>query len=230
MERDLEELEERLGYIFREGRHLHDALTHRSYLSDHPEALSNERLEFLGDAVLQLAVTHFLFDRFPDLPEGDMAKVRAAVVNASTLATLADALGLGSRLLLGRGEEITGGRSKDSILADAMEAVLGAVYLDAGFEEARRVVLALLEDEIVERAARPGQRDYKTRLQEVLAKDGKQPVYQVLGEGPDHRRSFTATVSVEGDVLGAGTGRSKKQAEQRAAQEGLRRLDGGDRA
>ena len=218
-------LEESLHHRFEDRELLRRALVHRSYLSDYPQEHSNERLEFLGDAVLQLAVTGFIFDRFPDLHEGDMAKVRAGVVNALTLADLAESLGIGEYLLLGRGEEATGGRVKASLLADALEALLGAVYLDSGFETARHITLELLGDEITERASEPGWRDYKTRLQEVLAKQGRRPYYRITGDGPDHLRSFTASVEVDGEELGRGSGRSKKRAEQRAAEEALRKME-----
>ncbi|MDP8959624.1 MAG: ribonuclease III [Actinomycetota bacterium] len=220
----LASLEEPLGYRFSDRSRLRQALVHRSYLSEHEGEESNERLEFLGDAVLQLAVTDFLFDRFPQLPEGDMAKVRAGVVNAVTLAALAERLGVGEHLLLGKGEEATGGRVKDSILADAMEAVLGAVYLDSGYERVRQVILDLVGREVAQRVLQPGWRDYKTRLQEVLAKQGLRPVYQSRAEGPEHLRSFTASVAADGRELGRGLGPSKKRAEQRAAEEALRKL------
>lgn len=209
--------EQALGHVFAEPAILQQALTHSSFASEHPGAGFNERFEFLGDAVLQLAVTEFLFAAYPDLPEGEMAKVRAGSVSRAELSEVARELRLGSYLRLGRGEEASGGRDKDSILADAMEAVLAAVHLDAGFPTARTVILDLWEDRVRARASAPGQRDFKTRLQEALAARGQMPEYQVNGVGPDHARRFTAVVFIDGVESGVGTGRSKKEAQQEAA-------------
>ncbi len=180
--------------------------------------MSNERLEFLGDAVLGLVVTDHLFLTYPDLPEGELAKVRASLVNSEALAEVASELDLGSFLLLGKGEAASGGREKPSILADAMEAVLGAVYLDGGWPAAAELVMMLLGDRIESAAAGPGGQDYKTRLQELAARKFEQlPRYEVEDEGPDHAKRFYATVFLAGERRGAGEGRSKKQAEQGAA-------------
>jgi ribonuclease-3 len=214
-------IEERLGHAFRDPRLLVHSLTHRSLESEQPDQPSNERLEFLGDAVLQLVVTDFLYAEYPHLPEGEMAKVRAACVNRTELARIARRIQLGSDIRLGKGEEATGGREKSSILADALEAVLAAVYLDGGIVSARGVVLNHWQDLIREKATSPGRLDYKTRLQEVLAAQARVPAYDVEGEGPDHARVFSATVAVDGQVIGNGTGRSKKEAQQSAASEAL---------
>ena len=214
-------IEERLGHAFRDPRLLVHSLTHRSLESEQPDQPSNERLEFLGDAVLQLVVTDFLYAEYPHLPEGEMAKVRAACVNRTELARIARRIQLGSDIRLGKGEEATGGREKSSILADALEAVLAAVYLDGGIVSARGVVLNHWQDLIREKATSPGRLDYKTRLQEVLAAQARVPAYEVEGEGPDHARVFSATVAVDGQVIGNGTGRSKKEAQQSAASEAL---------
>lgn len=214
-----------LGHRFRDRTLLEEALSHRSYCSEHPGAASNERLEFLGDSVLGLVVTRYVYDRYPEQPEGQLAKVRAAVVNAATLAELAIEVELGRVLLLGRGEDASGGRAKASILADAMEAVIAAVYLDADFATAETVVLRLLEERIVEEAVGPGGRDYKTRLQELAAQRFDQvPRYQVHDEGPDHAKWFHATVRLAGEVRGTGEGRSKKLAQQAAARAAWRDL------
>ena len=220
-------LEQRIGHTFAEPRLLRLALTHRSVSAENPAREDNERLEFLGDAVLQLVVTDLLYASYPQLPEGQLAKVRAAVVSRPTLAEIARSIELGEFVELAPGEERTGGREKDSILADSLEAILGAVYLDAGLERARAVVHAFWQDPVAERAKDPGVKDYKTRLQEVLARDSKRPDYEVEGEGPDHDRRFAATVSVEGSVLGSGSGKSKKAAEQSAAAEALETLSRG---
>ena len=194
------------------------ALTHRSWCAEHPGDESNERLEFLGDAVLGVVVTDHLFSAFPDLPEGQLAKARAAVVSSNTLAEVGRELRVGLDLRLGKGEDASGGREKASILADAVEAVLGAMYLDGGVEPVRRLVLEQLSERIDQAAERPGDKDYKTRLQEVAAHDGvTPPVYALTESGPDHHKRFHATVAVGGERLGAGTGTSKKEAEQKAA-------------
>lgn len=209
-------LEEALGYTFLDRGLLERALTHRSYGPDD----SNERLEFLGDAVLEFVVTGHLYGSSA-LDEGMMTKVRVAVVSRPALVEVAGRLGVGEAVLLGSGEAEAGGRHKASILANTLEALLGAVYLDGGLEAARRVVLAHWASLIADQLGAPGRRDYKTRLQEVLARDGRAPQYVAEGEGPEHARVFFATVAVAGRVLGAGTGTSKKRAEQAAARHAL---------
>jgi len=222
---ELARLEEALGHTFADRAHLDAALVHRSYCAEHPDAQPNERLEFLGDAVLGLSVTDHIFDAYPNLPEGELAKLRASVVNAEILAALADEMDLGAALLLGKGEDASGGRAKPSILADAMEAVLAAVYLDGGWTAADALVLRLLGDEIREGASGPGGGDYKTRLQEVAAQRFDQlPRYQLRSDGPDHSKRFYATVMLRGEPYGEGEGRSKKQAEQAAARAAWQRL------
>ncbi len=201
------------------------ALTHRSYAFENGGLPSNERLEFLGDAVLGLVVTDALYRRHPDRAEGHLAKSRAGVVSAVALAEIARELDLGAALLLGNGEELTGGRDKASILADALEAVIGAVYLEHGFAVAARVVMSLTSDRLHTAAAHRTGTDWKTCLQEALAAAGRPgPDYQVTGTGPDHARHYTAEVLVDDDVLGVGTGPSKKQAEQSAAEQACARL------
>ncbi len=215
----VEALEATLGVHFTDRSFLMRSLAHRSWCSENGEEESNERLEFLGDSVLGLVVTHYVFEHFPHLPEGQLSEVRAGVVNAQVLAEVAqDDMNLGPHMLLGKGEDAAGGREKQSILADAFEAVIAAVYLDAGFETARDLVLRCLGDRIAEAAAGPGGRDYKTRLQEVTASLALgRPRYLVRDEGPDHAKHFYATVLVSEQPYGEGEGRSKKQAEQAAA-------------
>jgi len=211
-------LEGALGWAFVAPSHLEAALVHRSYCAEHPDAVSNERLEFLGDAVLGLAVTDHVYATYPELPEGELAKLRASVVNAEVLAEVAVTIGVGPALALGKGEDASGGRAKPSILADAMEAVIAAVYLDGGWDAARALVLRLLGDRIEEGAEGPGGSDFKTRLQEYSTRQFDQlPRYQVRAEGPDHSKQFFATVTLRGTQYGEGQGRSKKQAEQAAA-------------
>ena len=200
-------------------------MVHRSWCAEFPGRESNERLEFLGDAVLGLVVTDHLFRTYPELFEGQLAQVRAAVVNADALATAAERLRLGEVLFLGRGEDASGGREKPSILSDAMEAVIGAVYLDGGWAPAAELVMRLLGEAVVEAAAGPGGHDFKTRLQELAAHEFDDlPRYEVVGEGPDHAKQFSATVFVRGESCGSGQGRSKKQAEQGAARAAWHRL------
>lgn len=195
-------------------------MAHRSWCAENPGNGSNERLEFLGDAVLGLVVTAHVYRLYPDLPEGHLAQVRASVVNSATLAETADELGLGEYLLLGKGEDASSGREKPTILADAMEAVIGAVYLDGGWSAAEDLVLRVLGERISDAAAVPGSGDYKTRLQEMAARTFEVlPRYEVVGTGPDHAKHFEATVVLAGRVVGEGSGRSKKQAEQAAARE-----------
>ena len=186
---------------------------------------SNERLEFLGDAVLGLIVADHSYRSYEDLAQGDLTDVRKAVVNSNTLAEVAAELRLGEAMLLGKGEDRAGGREKPSILADAMEAVIGAVYLDAGWEAAQGMVLRLLGERIERAAAGPGGQDFKSRLQELTARlYALAPSYEVSDEGPDHAKRFFATVSVDGEVAGRGEGRSKKQAEQEAARNAWEQL------
>jgi ribonuclease-3 len=194
------------------------ALTHRSYVAENADTESNERLEFLGDAVLGLAVTDHIHSAYPGLPEGQLAKLRASVVNTVTLAETSCQLGLGDGLLLGKGEEMSGGREKESILADSLEAVIGAIFVDSGWDECRGFVLDLMLDEISAAATRPGRSDYKTQLQELTAQQEMgSPSYRISGTGPDHDRRFTAVAVIEGRARGEGSGTSKKRAEQAAA-------------
>ena len=214
-----------LGWTFTDPTLLDRALTHRSYCSENNIEESNERFEFLGDSVLGFVVTTFVFDEYPALPEGELAKLRATVVSAEMLAEIANEIDLGAALRLGKGEDSSGGRAKPSILADAMEAVIAAVYLDGGLNAATQVVLAALESRIREQAIGPGGGDYKTRLQELAARRVDQlPRYQVRHEGPDHNKRFFATVLIGGNPFGADEGRSKKAAEQAAARVAWERL------
>ena len=220
--------EELLGWSFRDETLLAQALAHRSWCAEHPEDASNERFEFLGDAVLGIVVTDHIFRTYPHHQEGELAKVRASVVNAEVLAEVAAAIELGPCLRLGKGEDSSGGREKSSILADAMEAVIAAVYLDGGMEAAWDVVMRLFSERIVEAATGPGGDDYKTRLQELAAQHfDRLPRYQVRDEGPDHAKRFFATVLLGGEPYGYGEGGSKKQAEQAAARAAWERISAG---
>jgi ribonuclease III len=216
-------LQKELGYAFAHGDILLRALTHVSYARGQASG-HNETLEFLGDAVLDLAVSDLLMRRFPDRTEGDLSKMRAALVNSAALARKAARLDLGGSLRLGKGEERSGGRGKASILAGAFEALVGAIYWDGGYEAARRVIEKYFADEIGEKKL--GQDDYKTRLQEISQMlFHEPPVYKLVGEmGPDHEKRFVTEIIVGGKILGRGQGRSKKQAEQEAAGKALEGL------
>jgi ribonuclease-3 len=226
---DLAALEAVLGYVFRDRDHLEVALRHASWWNEHPGTAGgdNERLEFLGDAVLDLAVGHRLMVRFPHLREGELSVTRAQVVSEAGLAEVAAGLGLGAWLRLGKGEERSGGRTKRSILADAFEAVVAAVYLDGGYPVAAAMVDRLLAHRI-ETAEHDGFYDFKTRLQEVaLARLKLMPVYRTVGEmGPDHAKRFVVEVWIGDTMFARSDGSSKKAAEQNAAAAAAFRLDG----
>jgi len=221
-------LESALNYQFKDPNRLTDALRHSSYVNEQPDdgVASNERLEFLGDAVLNLAVSHLLMQRFPQLTEGELSRTRAHLVNETRLAAIARQIDLGPHLLLGKGEDLTDGREKNSILADAVEAVIAAIYLDGGFDAA----FAFIENQYSERLHTANRRrfesDYKSRLQErVQAVFHDVPRYRVIdSSGPDHDKTFTVRMSVAG-ITAEGDGKSKKSAEQEAARVGLDLLD-----
>lgn len=221
-------LEERIGYRMGDRSLLRSALTHKSYSNEQPGVTLpyNERLEFLGDAVLDLVVSDTLFQRYPYLSEGELTRVRAELVNERNLAPLGQRLELGRYLLLGRGEESSGGRGKASLLADALEALLGAIYRDGGLAAARKVVDGLLGEQIDLAVQDRAGTDYKTRLQERLQAEGcALPNYELIGaEGPDHQKSYLVEVRCGGDAIGTGRGRTKKAAQQQAARQALKRL------
>ena len=215
--------ERKLGYRFRDPALLETALAHGSYAHEFSRG-SNERLEFLGDAFLGCVVSRLLYEKFPHLSEGDLSRIRARVVSGESFAKCARALELGRRVRLGKGEERSGGREKDSVLADAFEALMGAVYLDAGFEEAFAIASGLLAETLGEGDFSP---DAKTRLQEISQsrRFGLVPSYRVVGEeGPEHEKRFAVEVTVSCDVEGKGRGGSKKEAERAAAQDALGKL------
>ncbi len=220
-------LESRIGYHFKQPRLLQTALTHSSYANERhsPDVVSYERLEFLGDSILGLTAAEFLYGYEPPLPEGRMTRLRAELVCEASLFKTASALGLGEFMRLGRGEEMTGGRERVSILADMVEAIIAAIYLDGGPEEAKRFIMTnvLAGAEIGE--DHPSA-DYKTALQEYLQRGGEVRIcYELVGEtGPDHQKCFTFSVSVDGKTIGEGSGRTKKEAEQMAARCALERL------
>ena len=220
-------IEEKISYRFRDPELLRQALTHSSYANERGWGRlgCNERLEFLGDSILGYFTAEYLYRGYPDKPEGEMTKLRAELVCETSLAKVAETLALGEALLLGRGEELGGGRGRPSITADAVEALLAAIYLDGGAEEARRFVYTFILSN-APRAAREGSHDFKTLLQELVQRDGAEsPLYRMTGEsGPDHCKVFSAEVLVDGRALGEGSGRSKKEAEQNAARDALEKL------
>lgn len=212
----LSELETAIGYRFADPVLLVGAMLHRSYVAEHPGPVSNERLEFLGDAVLGCVVADLSYRRFPHAPEGQLSDTRKRVVNAVTLAEVARGINLGAYLALGRGEDAGGGRDKQSILSDACEALIGAVHLDGGMPAAYGLVERLFGDRL--QIALYAPLDHKTALQELCSRLNRPaPVYELSSVGPDHDKEFTATVAVGGHKLGSGTGKSKKDAEQAAA-------------
>ena len=220
-------LEEKLGYAFRDTGLLENALTHSSYANENrgKSQGSNERLEFLGDSILGMVVADYLYRAHPNLPEGDLTRTRAALVCEGSLVEVAHALGLGEHLKLGRGEDAGGGRNRPSIQADAVEALLAAVYLDGGIGSARKIIQRFILDREEEKGAN---RDYKTALQELVQRESGQVLeYRLTGaSGPDHAKVFAVEVDLNGNTVGAGQGRSKKEAEQNAAKAAIARLSG----
>ena len=220
-------LEEKIGYAFRDRTLLENALTHSSYANEHRDKgmPSNERLEFLGDSILGLVVADHLYRNRPDLPEGDLTRIRAALVCEGSLVEVAKSLDLGSYLKLGRGEESGGGRKRPSIQADAVEAMLAAVYLDGGIGQARKLIHNLILNQEREKIANG--RDFKTALQELVQRESGQVLaYRLVGEsGPDHAKCFSMEVLLNGQPIGAGEGRSKKEAEQAAAKAAVGKLE-----
>jgi ribonuclease-3 len=214
----LSECASRIGYEFQNPSLLRQALIHRSWQAENSDPLTNERFEFLGDAVLGWVIADVAFHRLSDMPEGKLTDLRRSVVNMHALADIARQLGIGEFLLLGKGEDAAGGRDKSSILADALEALIGAVYLDGGAPAAYEMVKRLLADSVEEAIPHLEMFDAKTRLQELCARLSIGiPAYEVEGEGPDHERIFTAVLYVDGRAYGSGIGRTKKAAEQIAA-------------
>jgi len=224
----LDEFQSIIKYDFKNINLLTLALTHSSYGNEHKKEKfeNNERVEFLGDAALDLIVSRYIYDLFPSMPEGELTKLRAGVVCETSLAKAAHKLRIGEFLLLGKGEENTGGRGRESILADAVEAVIGAIYLDGGFAEAERFVTAIMAGPVEELKTSFRTMDCKTHLQEVIQKTSKSPIlYSIIDEhGPDHNKIFVAEVRHNNKVIGVGEGRSKKEAEQSAASDALNKF------
>lgn len=222
----ISDLEKAIGYRFRNISLLQNALAHSSYANErwHNSLMSNERLEFLGDSILGMTVADYLYRNFPDRPEGELTRMRADMVCEKTLASVANQIGLGQHLLLGHGEEQGGGRSRESILADAVESVIAACYLDGGFESAAAFIRSFILSHVPVKQLQ--NLDHKTKLQELVQRKRNQVLtYALVGEsGPDHDKSFRVEVSLNGSVVGQGIGRSKKRAEQDAAREAIEKL------
>ncbi|MDD6828130.1 MAG: ribonuclease III [Oscillospiraceae bacterium] len=219
----LTELEEKIHYQFKDKKILTEALSHSSYANENKRnRRSNERLEFLGDSVLSIVVSQYLFEHFSHLPEGELTKIRASLVCEKSLHIFAKQIDLGKYLLLGKGEENTGGRERPSILADAFEALIAAIFLDGGLETARAHILRFIPED-VEAQRHAAFNDYKTILQEVIQQNPEEKVEYVIVDqtGPDHNKAFTVNVCLNSNIIGVGTGKSKKEAEQMAAREAL---------
>jgi ribonuclease-3 len=219
------DFEKKIGYTFKNKALLNEALTHSSYTSG-KKKFSNERLEFLGDSVLSLVTSKYLFEQLRDIPEGQLTKLRAGIVCETSLFGFAQKIDLGSRLLLGKGEENTGGRERKSILADAFEAVIAAIYLDSGLEAATKFVLGFLPKKEKLTSGKPLLSDYKTALQEIIQQNPEEKIsYSLESEsGEAHNKTFTSSAYVNSKRIGTGTGRSKKEAEQEAAKNALKTM------
>lgn len=219
-------LEKKLGYEFKKRELLTNALIHKSYIKKDEKCGNNERLEFLGDSVLGFTVAEYLYKNYKDLPEGELTKVRSTVVCETCLFKIALGIGLGDYIYMGKGEEQSNGRKRPSILSDAMEAVFAAVYLDGGIDEVKKVILSLLKEEIEIAVKGRDAKDYKTVLQELVQKDNAYaPKYILIKEeGPDHDKVFTCAVTLNGEIIGQGTGKTKKEAEKEAAKIALSKL------
>ena len=223
LDKNLEEFQGKIRYYFNDKELLIEALSHSSYANEKRKGRnSNERLEFLGDSVLSIVVSQYLFEHFTHLPEGELTKIRASLVCEKSLYEFAKQIDLGEHILLGKGEENTGGRERVSILADAFEAVIAAVFLDGGLEAARRHILKFIPKDIDDRKP-VSFSDHKTILQEIIQKNPEEKVeYKLVGQsGPDHNKAFKVQVRLNSNVIGTGIGRSKKEAEQMAAKEAL---------
>ncbi len=221
---NISKFEDTINYTFKNKSYILEALTHSSYSNENKNYKFNERLEFLGDSVLSIVISDYLFKKENELPEGELTKLRANIVCEESLSEVALEINLGNFLLLGKGEEATGGRERISILADALEAVIAAIYLDGGIEEARKFIFKYMQKIIQDSIKGKIFRDYKTYLQEVLQSKGEQNIwYKLIDEkGPDHNKRFVMEVGINDSVLGVGEGKSKKDAEQVAAKNALK--------
>lgn len=220
----LREFENIIGYTFKNKDLLFEALSHSSFANESKHKYhSNERLEFLGDSVLSIVVSDYIFENYTDIPEGELTKIRATLVCEKALFDFGSKISLGKYIMLGKGEELAGGRERPSIVADAFEAVIAAIYLDGGLDAARKHILRFMPEDVL-RAASAAYDDYKTVLQEIIQKNPEERIeYRLVGSsGPDHNKTFTVNVLLNSNIIGTGSAHSKKAAEQLAAKEALR--------
>ena len=220
-EKDLSKLEKIIDYKFNDKKYLKIALTHKSYLDEQTDYLSNQRYEFLGDTILDFDLTLYLFNNFPNLDEGNLTKIRSSAVDQSSLVALGKKINIGDFIFLSKAEDSSGGRNKKSIIEDAVEALIAAIYFDGGLENVNKFVTKYIYPNIKELSQDPGKNDYKTRLQEHYAKIGKKVTYENTSTGPDHSKEFSSKVLLSDNVIGTGKGKSKKNAEQMAAKAAL---------
>ena len=222
--KDLKNFEKNIGYSFKDIEHLKIALTHKSFIDEDPTSPTNQRYEFIGDTILDFDLSLFLFDNYPNLDEGSLTKIRSGAVDQNSLVNLAKEIDIGKFLFMSKPEESTGGRDKSSILEDAVEALIAAIYFDGGLEEVNKFISKFIYPLIDKLSKNPGQKDYKTRLQEYYAKKGQKVTYTAKSEGPDHNKQFNAQVILENKIIGKGIGKSKKNAEQMAAKDAFSKM------
>tara|TARA_B100001029_G_scaffold82230_1_gene67539 strand:+ start:5356 stop:6036 length:681 start_codon:yes stop_codon:yes gene_type:complete len=222
--KDLKIFEKNIGYSFKDIEHLKIALTHKSFIDEEPTSPTNQRYEFIGDTILDFDLSLFLFDNYPNLDEGSLTKIRSGAVDQNALVNLAKEIDIGKFLFMSKPEESTGGRDKSSILEDAVEALIAAIYFDGGLEEVNKFISKFIYPLIDKLSKNPGQKDYKTRLQEYYAKKGQKVTYTAKSEGPDHNKQFNAQVILENKIIGKGIGKSKKNAEQMAAKDAFSKM------
>ena len=222
--KDLKNFEKNIGYSFKDIEHLKIALTHKSFIDEEPTSPTNQRYEFIGDTILDFDLSLFLFDNYPNLDEGSLTKIRSGAVDKNALVNLAKEINIGKFLFMSKPEESTGGRDKSSILEDAVEALIAAIYFDGGLEEVNKFISKFIYPLIDKLSKNPGQKDYKTRLQEYYAKKGQKVTYTAKSEGPDHNKQFNAQVILENKIIGKGIGKSKKNAEQMAAKDAFSKM------
>ena len=222
--KDLKNFEKNIGYSFKDVEHLKIALTHKSFIDEEPTSPTNQRYEFIGDTILDYDLSLFLFDNYPNLDEGSLTKIRSGAVDQNSLVNLAKEIDIGKFLFMSKPEESTGGRDKSSILEDAVEALIAAIYFDGGLEEVNKFISKFIYPLIDKLSKNPGQKDYKTRLQEYYAKKGQKVTYTAKSEGPDHNKQFNAQVILENKIIGKGIGKSKKNAEQMAAKDAFSKM------
>ena len=222
--KDLKNFEKNIGYSFKDIEHLKIALTHKSFIDEEPTSPTNQRYEFIGDTILDFDLSLFLFDNYPNLDEGSLTKIRSGAVDQNALVNLAKEIDIGKFLFMSKPEETTGGRDKSSILEDAVEALIAAIYFDGGLEEVNKFISKFIYPLIDKLSKNPGQKDYKTRLQEYYAKKGQKVTYTAKSEGPDHNKQFNAQVILENKIIGKGIGKSKKNAEQMAAKDAFSKM------